>query len=98
MFPLAPDRFSTTTCCPSFRVSSAASRRAGMSIDPPAANGTTIMMGCAGQSGTAAINDAGIIRSAAKAKDAIRYGTNLSTLFDVRPHGPSPDDAGAHVS
>jgi hypothetical protein len=43
--PPAPATFSTTTGCPSVRAIGPAIRRATVSVGPPAANGTIIVIG-----------------------------------------------------
>src|SRR5262245_41374454 len=48
MVPPAPPTFSTTTCCPSVRLMESATRRATVSVGPPAAAGTTIVTGLSG--------------------------------------------------
>src|SRR5919106_2946164 len=45
MFPPAPGRFSTTTCCPHALVSSWPMTRATRSVVPPAGNGTITLIG-----------------------------------------------------
>src|SRR3954451_22368021 len=50
MVPAAPGRFSTTTLWPSVRVMWAAISRAGMSVSPAGAKGTTRRIGRFGQS------------------------------------------------
>src|SRR5215218_1816081 len=46
--PPAPATFSTTICCPSVRDMCSPTMRATMSVGPPAANGTIIVIGRAG--------------------------------------------------
>src|SRR4051812_14425292 len=50
MLPLAPGRFSTTTCWPSRCPSGSAITRALLSATPPGANGTMMRIAFAGQS------------------------------------------------
>src|SRR4030095_521478 len=47
--PPAPPTFSTTTCCPKSSERRGATMRATMSLELPAANGTTIVIGLVGQ-------------------------------------------------
>jgi hypothetical protein len=46
--PLAPGRFSTTNCWPSFTENFCAIRRLTMSVAEPAGNGTTMRTGLSG--------------------------------------------------
>src|SRR5258705_3454779 len=81
MFPLAPERFSTMTCCPSLADRSAARRRAGISIEPPAAKGTTMVIGREGQFWAAAVRD-DMLSSAAANAQRLGFLTVVSpTLF-----------------
>src|SRR4051812_47139515 len=54
MLPPAPARFSTTTCWPSVRLILSATVRAIASLPPPAAYGTTSVIGRDGKSSAAA--------------------------------------------
>src|SRR5436190_6865258 len=50
MLPLAPGRFSTSTCCPRRAASGSATTRALLSATPPGENGTMMRTGFAGHS------------------------------------------------
>ena len=54
MFPAAPGRFSTMTCCPSALVISGDISRAMVSFDPPGAKGTIARIRRSGYSAPAA--------------------------------------------
>jgi hypothetical protein len=62
--PVAPGRFSTTTCCPSDSDTIGASSRDSVSIEPPAPNGMITLMGLLGQ-GSLACAPAGVTDVAA---------------------------------
>src|SRR5262249_12811356 len=94
ILPLAPERFSMTICWPSLDDNSAASRRAGRSIDPPAANGTSMVMGREGQPWAAARDHVATTNVAASAQAVAQALVLLrirrpATACSARP--PPPD-------
>src|SRR6266545_3058791 len=87
MLPLAPDRFSITTCCPSLADRSAARRRGGISIEPPAAKGTTMVIGREGQLWAAAVRDDTMLSSAAANAQRLGLLTVVSPYFILADSG-----------
>ena len=80
--PPAPARFSISTRLPSWVSSWAASGRAKASVPPPAANGTTNVIGLSGHAGLGRIGGDG------KARQNRQYGVAQGFLF----HGVSLPD------
>src|SRR6478735_6017337 len=78
MLPPAPARFSTTTVWPNFTCMWVARMRAKRSAEPPAPNGTTMVICLAGQSWAQA--------GAAPTSPAIKAANNRR----MRPHSPEP--------
>ncbi|MNL42029.1 hypothetical protein D3C87_1644650 [compost metagenome] len=72
--PPAPRRFSTTTLWPSDFDIAAATERATTSVGPPAANGTTMVMGRDGY-GSAAWLRPGRVRATAAAMPSAAHST-----------------------
>src|SRR5690242_2277555 len=71
MVPPAPAALSTITGCPSGLRSASARSRAILSLGPPAANGTTKVMGLEGKLGWAAANSGVSARTAAQMRVAV---------------------------
>jgi hypothetical protein len=70
MAPFAPPRFSTNTCWPRRSDSFCAATLAMKSVPPPAANGTTILIGFDGQA--CAMASAGAKQTASAAVRSLR--------------------------
>src|SRR6185503_5425579 len=83
MLPPAPARFSTTTDCPHASASFCASSRATTSVAPPAANGTTIFTGLAGQDCAATSAGNASASSAAAHRAQLRFFIGLSPVVVV---------------
>src|SRR3954469_25342897 len=94
MSPPAPERFSTTTCCPRSSDSVGAMMRAVVSVPPPGSKPTTVVTGLAGKVCACALNGAmrGVMSATASADaattifmDILLVGNDAGALDDRLP-------------